>query len=206
MKKWFMTIIIILIVGILGYFTISKLADKIRMNNIKKGWHVQITNDYINIRSDHNAASAKLGEVKKDEIYKVIEIYLDNSTYFWYKIEINNKTTGWISSGKSNPFLKDINNPDDIKTPEIKIKESEYHVYSIDKINYKHLQVIDDRNDYTITHKIYHEVDSANKTDQYWIKYIVTDKSGKSSAKLQQVTFDVTPNESLVSPFSEIRK
>lgn len=53
-----------------------------------------------------------------------------------------------------------MNNPEDIATPIIKFKENVYKVVSINDINYNHLETWDDKDDYKITHIVYHEVDA----------------------------------------------
>ena len=99
--------------------------------------------------------------------------------------------------------MKDYNNPTDIAIPIIKFKEDEYHVVSIKDINYDHLITWDDRDDYKITHIIYHEVDEAKDINQYWIKYTITDASGKYSSKTQKIIFETVPDESEVVDFTE---
>ena len=73
----------------------------------------------------------------------------------------------------------------------------------INDITYDHLNPWDDRDDYKITHTIYHEVDEAKNIDQYWIKYTISDKSGKHSSKTQKIVFEKIPDESEVVSFTE---
>ena len=207
--KIFILIFIILLIGGAGLFTYNKISEHNRIKNIKKGWYVEIKSDFINLRSDCNASSKKIGEVKKGEIYKVLDVNLETPGYFFFEIQVNKKTIGWIASSiteiKGKPYAKYYNNTIDIKTPTLKYFEEEYNVYSIDKINYNHLTVEDDSEDYTITHEVYHELDPVNDKDQYWIKYTVTDKTGKHSSKVQKINFDIRPNEDQVKAFQLLR-
>ena len=98
-----------------------------------------------------------------------------------------------------------MNNPNDIATPVIKYYDDVYKVVSIDDINYKHLEVVEDTDDYEITHIVYHEVKKSEFIDQYWILYTITDGAGKSSSKLQKIEFEEKPDESEVTDFSEYR-
>ena len=202
MKKLFMFVLLI-IIGVGGYTVYNKINEEKRLEEIKKGWYVEITyNDPINVRDESSTKGKSIGQVKKGEIYKVLDINYDGNIYNWYKIEYKN-TEGWIASGKKKHWVNDVNNPVDIQTPEIKFYEDVYSVVSIDDINYKHLEVIEDTDDYEIEHVIYHEVDLSRYIDQYWILYTITDGAGKSSSKLQKIEFEEKPDESKVKDFAE---
>ena len=204
---WICVIFIALIVcGVGGYFLIKDITEKNRLENIKKGWYIEVTfEDPINVREKPNAKSESLGQVKKGDIYKVIDINYDNATYYWYKIEYG-KTEGWVASGRKIHWVKDVNNPNDIAVPEIKYHEAVYRVVNIDDINYKHLEVIEDTDVYTITHIVYHEVKPSENIDQYWILYTITDGANKSSSKMQKIEFEEKPDESKVVDFAQYKR
>ncbi|MBE6156775.1 MAG: SH3 domain-containing protein [Firmicutes bacterium] len=207
MKKLFIFLLFVCLGagGVFGYFYIKDLKEKERIEEIKKGWYVEIIHDDpINVRSIASTNGKELGKVYKGEIYKVLEINMESSAYYWYKIEFKD-TEGWIASGRKIHWVNDINNPNDIATPIIKYHEEVYKVVGIDDINYKHLEIIEDTNDYEITHIIYHEVKKSQYIDQYWILYTITDGAGKSSSKLQKIEFEEEPDESEVVDFSEYR-
>ena len=195
-------IIVVLFGGVGGYFVFKNIQEEARIEEVKKGWYVEIKNEYINVREDAHANADKLGEVKAGEVYKVLEMNFDNSAYYWYKIEYNGEEA-WIASKRKTPYVNDYNNPTDIAIPVIKYHEDVYKVVSIDDINYKHLEVVEDRDDYEITHVVYHEYVPSEYKDQYWIKYTITDAAGKSSSKLQKIEFEERPNEEDVLDFSE---
>ena len=208
MKKVFICLLFILLIvgGIFGYFYVKDLKEKERIEEIKKGWYVEITyNDPINVRSKPSTNGDELGKVNKGEIYKVLDINYDSSAYYWYKIEFED-TVGWIASGRKIHWVNDVNNPNDIATPVIKYHEDVYKVINIKDINYKHLEVVEDTDDYEITHIVYHEVVKSQFIDQYWILYTITDGAGKSSSKLQKIEFEEEPDESEVVDFSKYRK
>jgi len=197
--------LIIIVGGVAGYFFIKDLKEKGRIEEIKKGWYVEITyKEPIRVRSIPSTTGEEIGTVKKGEVYKVLDINTKSSAYYWYKIEFED-TEGWIASGKKNHWVNDFNNPNDIATPVIKYHEDVYKVVSIKDINYKHLEIVEDTKDYKITHVVYHEVKKSEFIDQYWILYTITDGSGKSSSKLQKIEFEEKPDESEVLNFSEYR-
>ena len=198
-------LIFLLVGGIVGFFYFKDMKEKQRIKEIKKGWYVEIIYDEpINVREEAGTDSKSIGQVTKGEVYKVLDVNMNSSAYYWYKIEFED-TTGWIASGKKNHWVNDVNNPNDIATPIIKYHDDVYKVVSVNDINYKHLEVIEDTKDYEITHIVYHEVKHSQNIDQYWILYTVTDGSGKSSSKLQKIEFEEEPDENEVIDFSKYR-
>ena len=206
MKKAFTTFLILIAIAGIG-FGIKKIIDKKieekRIEEVKKGWHVEILTEYINVREEPDRYSYSPSTVKQGEVYEVVETNLDDPNLYWYLVEFKDGSTGWIANNTSGTYLKDHNNPNDIAIPIIKFEEDEYHVVSIDDIKYDHLSVWDDKDDYEITHIVYHEVDKRKDINQYWIKYTITDKSGKYSSKTQKIIFEITPDESKVTNWSE---
>ncbi len=198
-------ILLLIVGGVGGYIYYKDYQNKQRLEEIKKGWYVEIIKEYINVRESADSYSDKLGEVKMGEIYQVIEVDTETDpSYYWYKISYKNKEA-WIASGKKKHWVKDYNNPIDIAIPIIKFYEDVYSVATIEDINYKHLEVIEDSDDYQITHKVYHEVKPYQNIDQYWILYTITDGSGKSSSKMQKIEFAIKPDESQVLDFNDYR-
>lgn len=182
-------------------------------------WKVEIAIEFINIREEHNLYSNKLGTVYEGEKYKVLEIYLDDQRYVWYKIKATNDIVGWISSGRNNPYVKELNNPNvdeatysdetyelDYKKPVVKFKDNVYVVYDINSINYDHLTIEED-SEYKIEHKVYYE-EHPKDTDipQYWIQYIVTDAAGNQTKKVQKIEFDIEPKPEEVLDFANLER
>ena len=198
-------IIVVLFGGVGGFIVIKNIREEARIKEIKKGWYVEITNDYINVRDDAHANANLLGTVKIGEVYEVLDMNFDNTAFYWYKIDYKGNEA-WIASRRKKPYLKDFNNPTDIAVPEVKFEENLYKVVSIDDINYKHLEVVEDKDEYTITHEIYHEVKPSEHIDQYWILYTITDGVGKSSSKLQKIEFEEEPNEDEVLDFDDLER
>ena len=182
-------------------------------------WKVIIAIDEVNVRKEHSLYEAKLATVYKDEKFKVLEIYLDDPRYVWYKIEYSKGATGWIASGRNNPYVEEINNPNyqtdnnvdenyqmDYKKPVVKFDNNVYMVYDINSISYKHL-TIEDASSYTIEHQIYYEEHPKDTNiPQYWIQYIVTDAFGNVTKKVQQIIFDVEPDQSEVLLFENLQR
>lgn len=204
MKNAVICILIITVIfgGVGGYFIIGNIKEKARIEEIKKGWYVEVTEEYIKVRQEPKTSSKELGKVEKGEIFEVLDINFESNSYYWYKINYDGEEA-WIASNKKKPWVNDVNNPVDIAVPVIKYYDDVYSVVSIDDINYKHLEIIEDKEDYEITHVVYHEVVPSEHKDQYWILYTITDAAGKSSSKLQKIEFAEKPNESEVIDFSE---
>lgn len=214
MKK-FLIFILVIALGVGGYFGYNKLVEikkeNERVKEVKKGWYVEVVYKYVNVREKSESHSKKIGQVKKGEVYKVLEYYGDSSSYHWYKIELKDGKTGWIAntkSAKSEQYLKDVGNPEDIATPRITFEEYSVKFESIDDINYDHLTLWDDKDDYTVSHVVYHEYEDCSGgemdcelKDQYWIRYTITDASGKSSSKTQKIEFENRPASSEVKDF-----
>lgn len=207
MKKSGIILIIIIILGLGGFFgkkVLKNIKEKNRIEEIKEGWYVEITNDYINVRDEPDRYSYSNRQVFKGEVYEALKVDLNDPNLYWYQIKFKNGTTGWIANTTSGTYLIDHNNPKDIATPIIKLKEDIYNVISINDINYKHLTTWDDKDDYKLSHIVCHENDGY--MDQYWIRYTITDGSGKSSSKLQKIVFEETPSEDDVHPFEDCKK
>ena len=207
MKK---LLIIILFLALIGggfgaYYFLSGKANERNIEEIKKGWHVEIENDYINIRKEASATADILGEVKKGEVYKVLEVETVGDTY-WYKIEYEKDKYGWIFNYNSSDYLEDNNNPEDIAAQTLQFFNDVYYVDSIDDINYDHLEVEDDKPGVTVTHKVFHEVNAETGKDQYWIQYTATDAVGKSVSKVQKIEFNERPSEDRVYNFAELER
>ena len=207
MKKFLVCLLLIGLIGggVGGYFYFKNLADQERIAKIKEGWYVEVIyKEPINVRSEANSKSDLLGKADKGSVYKALEVDTSNSYYNWYKIEYKGKV-GWIASGKKVHWVNDVNNPNDIADPIIKYYDDVYKVRSINDINYKHLEIIEDTDDYKVEHIVYHEVNPTQFIDQYWILYTVTDGAGKSSSKLQKIEFAEEPEESQVVDFAEYK-
>lgn len=205
MKKIVMVILIIILIIFIGLF-VKKVI------NNDKSWKIKIKLDSINVREEADMYSLKTNLVSKGEVYKVIEVNLDNSKYVWYKIKINSQESGWIASERNNPYVKEYNNPKesdennysvDYANPVIKYTEDEYAVDNINNIKYDHLD-IEEKSKYTIKSKVY--IEECSDYTQYWIEYIVTDSSNNTSSKMQKISFETTPSEDEVTDLSTIRK
>ena len=211
LKKIFWIIIILGILGALAYGGYTYYQDT-------KAWKVEITAEFINVRSKHSMQGEKKGVVYKGDKYKVLDIYLDDSKYVWYRIKANKDLEGWISSDRNNPYVKEINNPKvsdeevgetyeiDYKSPVVKFDYNLYVVYDIKSINYDHLTIEEDSK-YTIEHKVYYEeFPTDSDIPQYWIQYIVTDEAGNQTKKVQQIKFDVEPSRDEVLDFKDLKR
>lgn len=190
MKK-ILTFIIVLTITFILFMIIVK-------NFEKEKWYVEITNEYINIRSESGTYSKILGQAKKGETYTVLDIKTDDSKYYWYYIKIDNYKNGWIASDKQYAYLIDYNNPKDITAPVVKYYEETYYAKSIKDINYKHLEIKED-SEYKVSSKIYYE----KENNQYWIDYKVVDGNKNTTNKIQKIKFEIEPKQNEVKLFEE---
>ena len=206
-KKFFIiSLLLILFLGGYGYFKYNKEQNE---------WKIKITNDMINVREKPSPYEYKLGEVKFGEKYKVLDMFLEDSKYVWYKIKIKSKHIGWVASERSAPYVKEYNNPNykDIKKekleyqkPKISFYEAVYEAESLKTINYDHLTIEDDSN-YKITHKVYlEEAIDEEDVDQYWIEYTVVDTFNNEAKKIQKIVFIIKPNKNEVLDFDAYKK
>jgi len=208
--KW---IIIILVFAGMG-FGIYKIYDYFQKE--KNAWKIEIINDYVNIRSKPSIYEGLIKKARKGDVFKVLEINLDDGKYVWYKVNLGSGSSGWISSDRDNPYVKEINNPNekeggndyfiDYKNPILRFYQEEYHVLDMGSINYNHLFIKDD-SEYTVSHEVYYEEHPKDQDEpQYWIKYIVVDKFGNRTSKMQKIIFEQEPNSSDVKKFEELNR
>lgn len=195
----------LLVGGFFVYLFIDKKIEAARVEEIKKGWYVEVLEKAVKIRKEADRNTAELAEAKKGEVFAVFDIE-NNGGNFWYYIEYEKGKKGWIANPKNSGYLNDVNNPNDIMNPTIKFFDKVYYTESIDTINYDHLEVKDDRDGVVVTHKVFHEIDESQGKDQYWIQYTATDAVGKSVSKVQKIEFNQRPDESKVYKFSELKR
>ncbi len=211
MKKFLVILIILLLIGggFFAYKYISNEKEKDRIAEIKKGWYLEIITEELNVREKGSKNSKLLKTVQKGDIFKVLDVEVLGNNSFWYKIEYEDDKVGFVYNTKSLNYLEDYNNPKDIASPILKFNENVYYVDSIDDINYDHLYVWDDKPNYEVTHKVYHEVGvdfNGKNIDQYWIQYTITDGVGNTDSKLQKIVFTNKPSEDQVYNFYDLER
>ena len=207
----FLIIIVIISLGVGIYIYFKRQNEEKRIAEIKKGWYIEVTNNYINVRDEATTLSDRLGKIKKGEVYKVLDLVnkKKDKECFWYHVELKDNKKGYVCDPKGDnnrgKYLIDHNDPTDLYTPTISYKEEIYKVESIDKITYDHLKLWDDHDNYKVTHKVYHEKgkcnDKSDGIEKYWIKYTITDEKDKSASTTQRIEFELKPNEKDVLNF-----
>ena len=203
MKKFFFLIMVALLI-----FLGIKACQKIKGNNGK--WQVEIIEPFINVRTDHSTDSYAVAKVIQGDKYYVLDIYLEDNKYVWYKINYKGDAY-WIASSREKSFVKERNNPNyenssniDYKNPVITNFEEEYEIKDLESIEYDHLGIEDD-NDYTVTHEVFYEaVSEATGRPQFWIRYTITDSYGNKTVKTQKIKFHIVPNPEEVKDISEL--
>ena len=206
-KTLLVTIPIVLAIIIIVAFITQIVVDN------ANAWKVEITNDYVNVRKDHSVYETQIDKVYKGDTYKVIEIYLDDPNYVWYKIELDGGSEGWIASGRNEPYVKEINNPNasseedyfvDYKKPILRFFEDTYKTESVDTITLDHLEIIED-SEYEVTYEVYKEEEPIDVPGpQYWIQYTVVDAFDNKTVKVQRIEFEITPPDDRVLDFYEL--
>ncbi|NLA32698.1 MAG: SH3 domain-containing protein [Mollicutes bacterium] len=183
--------------------------------NYKNAWKVEVTNPYINVRKEHTLLSEKIDYITKGDDFKVLEIYLEDKAFVWYKVDLKNGRKGWIASDRRVPYVKEINNPKsekeedykiDYAPPIVKYFDEYYETESIKTINYDHL-TIEEESKYKVTHTVFKEEKPKDRPGpEYWIQYVVTDSFGNSASKLQRIKFEIVPEDDLVTDFSKLNR
>ena len=206
MKKLFKLLLVIAIVAGIGYVVKVKVidpkAEAERIAAIKKGWYIKITAKELRVRTKAQVGSKVITKVKKGDIFKCTKAAKESS-YVWYLIEYEKGKYGWVANTLTYGNLEVYNSDEDLYAPIVKFFENVYRVENIESINYDHLELWDDSDKYEVTHQVYHEVKPDENIDQYWIRYTITDASGKSSSKTQKIEFAKRPEESKVKSFLE---
>ena len=226
---WFLIILLVAILGVGGYFGYKKWQDS-------RAFKIEILIDEINVREEASLYSNKVGEVRKGQIYNVLDIDLKDNRYVWYYIKLQNGNYGWIATGRNNRYVKEMNNPEgegeedyeaDYGNPKISFETNEVNFEDLSSINYDHLTVKDDSNceliakkNYKkakernpkqkycqVSHEVFYEEDPVDSDiPQYWIQYTVVDEAGNSSSKVQKIIFLKEPDPKTVKDFSEMEK
>jgi len=93
-----MSIITVSMIGVLIYRNYDKDGEVIVQSNDRDESveQVEVTNDFINIRSENDSQSEALGKVYKGEIYTVLD-KKEDEYYVWCLIKTNNDIEGYIA-------------------------------------------------------------------------------------------------------------
>lgn len=165
------------------------------------------------VREAPTQASKEIGTAKKGELYKIVEVEETDPKYVWFRVVYQKNwkdkyQEGYIAQPRSSQikYVEPYGVEFDYSAPTLSYNEEEYKVDSIDDIKYDQLVVWDDQPGYKITHEVYIERTPVDRPGpQYWVKWIVTDKKGKSTSKIQRIIFKYPPSDSKVKDFSTIR-
>jgi len=93
-----MSIITVSMIGVLIYRNYDKDGEVIVQSNDRDESveQVEVTNDFINIRSENDSQSEALGKVYKGELYTVLD-KKEDEYYVWCLIKTNNDIEGYIA-------------------------------------------------------------------------------------------------------------
>ena len=194
------------------YENLEGCTTKFQLSNQKKNYDEGCAKTELKVRKAPTAASEIIGTVTKGEVYKIVEVEETDPMFIWFRIVYQKNwkdpyDEGYVSQPRSSDqYVKAYNISFDYSNPTINFDNDELNVDNIDAITYDDLRVWDDQPGYEITHQIYIEREPTDRPGpQYWIKYTVTDKKGKTASKIRRVIFVNPPSDSKVLDFSKIR-
>ena len=196
------------------YEDLSGCTTKFKLSNQEKNYDDGCAQTELKVRLAPRADSDILGTAIKGEIYKVVEIDETDPMFVWFRIvyQKNYKDKyqeGYIAQPRSSTikYVEANGITFDYSSPTLGFDQDTVNFDSIDDINYNDLRVWDDQPGYVITHEVYIEREPVDMPPpQYWIKYTVTDKKGKTISKVRRVIFKYPPSDSRVKDFKDIRK
>lgn len=64
-SRFFILFLLLLIIDSGGYYYYSKIKEEKRIADIKNGWYIEVTTNYINIRDEATVDSVKIGKIKR---------------------------------------------------------------------------------------------------------------------------------------------
>ena len=213
MKKMLRRLLVIIVIVGLIFIAYRGITYYIDWNN---SWKIEVTIARINVRKTPSPFDSKLGEVNKGQKFRILDQYLEDDGFVWYKIQFRRGVEGWVASDRNSPYVKEINNPYHhtegdrgreirYRAPIIKFFEDVHSTLSINTINYNHLEIIGDW-DFEITHAVYFEEFPVDRDEpNYWIEYTITDEFGNTDSRIQRIIFQNPPNRSEVGCFSELQ-
>ena len=205
------------------YEDTSECTTKFQLSNQDKNYDEGCAKTELKVReapvTDGKSADGRtvevpiLGTAKKGEVYKVVEVEETDPNFVWFRVVYQKNwkdkyQEGYIAQPRSTQvkYVEAHNITFDYSAPTLGFDVDEYEVDSIDDINYDHLRVWDDQPGYKITHEVYIERQPTDRPGpQYWIKYTVTDKKGKTVSKSQRIIFKYPPSANQVKDFSTMR-
>ena len=110
----------------------------VSLSQLKEGKFmvVEVTNEFINVRSESSTKSNKIGQVFKGEKYVVIDL-VNGSSYKWYKIKDENGIEGFIANPKNGKtYLSlSIKETNEIKSDNIHVLDAGNHEDIKDEID-----------------------------------------------------------------------
>ena len=102
MKNKIAICILIYIIGVFTPIAFNKIKTETLENRVI--YKIKIKADYINLREEVSLSSNVIMQVYKDEEFEVVKYY-EGNIYNWYNIIYEDGKTGWIASGKDEPWV-----------------------------------------------------------------------------------------------------
>ena len=195
------------------YEDTSECTTKFKLSNQDKNYDEGCAKTELKVRKAPTDASEIIGTATKGDIYKVLEVEETDEKFIWFRVVYQkNYKDPYVEAYIAQPRSTQVKYVDvygitfDYSNPTLAFDIDEYEVDSIEDITYDHLRVWDDQDGYTITHEVFIERQPTDRPGpQYWIKYTVTDKKGKTASKSQRIIFKNPPSDSKVKDFSLMR-
>lgn len=102
LEKYLIIIVVAYILGLITMPILNAMKKEKLENNII--YTITIDTEFINLRPEIDLGSDIIKKVYKGEQYKVVE-YREGNVYNWYKVIYEDNKTGWVASGKEEPWI-----------------------------------------------------------------------------------------------------
>jgi hypothetical protein len=199
------------------YENLEGCTTKFKLSNDKPNYDEGCAKTELKVRQAPRSDSEILGTAVKGDIFTVVEVEETDPMYIWFRIIYQKNwkdkyQEGYIAQPRSSKtkYVEPYGIEFDYSAPTIACKDydctKDYEVESIDDINTDDVIAWDDQEGKKVTFEVFIEREPTDRPGpQYWVKWTVTDKKGKSASVKQRVIFKFPPSDSKVKDFSQIK-
>ena len=96
------TYILVFVLGVAFIPVLHMMQEKNLQERVI--YNITIDTEFINLREDISLDNEPIMKVYKGEKYQVVEYY-EGNVYNWYRVIYEDYKTGWIASGKKQPWV-----------------------------------------------------------------------------------------------------
>ena len=186
MKRIFVVLIILFFVSGCSIGSNKDNSEYVlNSNDIRDELALKVNIDYINVRSESNIDSNKVGVVKKDSVFKILD-YSSDDKYTWFHINSDN-IDGYIASEIEEPYVSILNGEIDIEKPKLTLTTDIIEIKKHDEINLESIKKYisySDNTDEKPSIELIPNYDIKQGNNSYQMEIKVSDKSGNSVSKI----------------------